>query len=109
MGNLEENKSLGLDYYKDIIKNPLGLEFFLLWPARYSDKINLKNLHPYRLQQSPISIKISVKEDGDYYCVECHIEVERKMIAYHEVKLFDYIFTYKDTLYSCFNRNSCRE
>ncbi|PUV22313.1 SNF2-related protein [Sphingobacterium athyrii] len=107
MGNSEDKRSLGIDYYKDIIKNPLGLEFFLLLPARYSDKINLKHLHSYRLQQSPISIKISVKEDGDYYRIECHIEVERKMIAYHEVELFDYIFTYKETLY-CLNKESER-
>lgn len=94
-----------VDDYRDLIKNPLNLDFYVFKPDWQAAKITPKNLVPIRVQQASPEVEIKVKESGDFYMLTCQIKVDGLSMSSKSVELQGGLFIAKKSL-CCLNNEA---
>ena len=93
---------------RDIIKNPLNMDFYLFKPQWYSEKVTAPKLAPLAVRASVPEIKIQVKESGDFYVLTCQVRIDNQRIGSKSINVQGNLFLYQDTLYCLNNETEIR-
>lgn len=104
----QNEQSLSLDAYKDMLNNPLELPLFLVYPPTYSGKINPKSLQPISRQQSPLTVEIVIDEKEDFYRLWCRLILDDQTVELESLMMYEYLFVHQDILYCLNNENESK-
>jgi len=102
------DRKAGVDDFRDIIRNPLNLDFCLFKPYGYSEKVTAPKLSPIDVRGDVPAIEIKVKESGDFYVLTCRIRVDNHHLTSKSIDIRGSMFLYKNTLYGLNNESEIR-
>lgn len=92
-----------IEDYRDIVKNPLQLDFYLVKLDYYADKIAPKKLSPIQINGAKPEIEINVKESNEFYVLSCKIKIGRHTITSKDISLYMNLLIYNKTLFALNN------
>lgn len=93
----------GIDDCRDIIKNPLKLDFYAYKPGWYSEKITPQKLTALDVRESAPEIKIMVKESGDFYVLTCLVRLDNLNVTSKDIEVSGSLLLHKKTLFGLSN------
>lgn len=89
----------GIEECRDIIKNPLKLDFYSFKPGWFSEKIAAQKLTPLEVGKPVPEISILVRESGDFYVMTCPVKLDNHRLTSSDIRVRGNVLIYKNTLY----------
>ncbi|QMU28058.1 DEAD/DEAH box helicase [Adhaeribacter radiodurans] len=85
---------------KALVRNPLGLSFYLHQPKKTAGGIEASTLVPVQLQNAPVNLELDVEVKDQFYQITGHLTIQEQKI--NLLKLFvkhEYFIQLKNNLY----------
>ncbi len=87
----------------DILRNPMGLDFYLLNEPWSYGKITPKKLSPLTIAEGSPKIAIKVKQKDEFYIMRCQVQTATNSTSSKNIERYGSVIIFKDSLYRLSN------
>ena len=93
------NYTFSFDNYQRVLQNPVALPAYLMEERFGNEKITPQKLQSLNFQESPPTVRIEVREVGNFYSMNCKVNIAGQEISSEKLQVFEHLFLFRNCLY----------
>ncbi len=94
----DHTQKANIETCRDLIRNPLNLDFYSFQPGGFSEKITASKLTALEMQAGSPEIKIMVKESGEFYVLTCEVNLDSHRTTSRYIRLQGPLLQHKNRM-----------